>query len=50
MAGIVGLIPTRWVISQYHGYRPYGLWTLVVPPTRYQSMADPYVDHQVVEL
>jgi len=50
MAGIVGLIPARWVLSQYHGYRLYGLWTLVVPPIRYQSMANSYVDSQVVEI
>jgi len=49
MAGIVGSIPTRWVNSQYHSYRPYGLRTLVVPPTRYQSTADPYGDRRVVE-
>ena len=49
-AGIVGLIPARWVLSQYHGYRPYGLRTLVVPPTRYQSTANPYMDSRVVEV
>jgi len=48
-AGIVGSIPARWVLSQYRSYRPYGLRTLVVPPTRYQSTADPYGDRRVVE-
>ncbi len=50
MAGIVGLIPARWVNSQYCGYRPYGIRTLVAPPMRYQSTANPYVDSRVVEV
>jgi len=49
-AGIVGSIPTRWVNSEYRSYRLYGLWILLVPSTRYQSTADPYVDRRVVEL
>jgi len=48
---IVGSIPTKVnYLTQYHRYKPYGLRRPVVPPTRYQSMADPYVGSRVVEI
>jgi len=47
---IVGSIPTRWIYHPVPRNKPYGLWQLVVPPTRYQSTADPYVGSRVVEV
>jgi len=45
LAGIIGLIPTRWVFPLVLWLQAmWFIWSLVVLSMRYQCMANPYGD------